>query len=137
MVWKSVTHCPELTFLGITNKGEFLPESLRALHIILWKMIVIEFTRTGMEHGKTFKVKSVFPITMRRMQTRINALVFGHLQKVKKAARHKRPLPSSENINGTLFPIARVDGDTVTWNQYWIMKCNEHDIPHNMRPCGT
>ena len=41
MTWKTVPHSMELTFLGITNKGEILPESLRALHVILWKMIII------------------------------------------------------------------------------------------------
>ena len=124
----------ELTFLGITNKGELIPESLRVLHIILWKIIIIEFTRTGMEPGKTFRVRGIFAITMRRMQTRMNAFIFIHTLKIKTAAKHKRPAPKNEEVNGILFPLASFEGELLKWNEHWIKKCDEHDIPHNMRP---
>ena len=112
----------ELTFLGITNKGELIPESLRVLHIILWKIIIIEFTRTGMEPGKTFRVRGIFAITMRRMQTRMNAFIFIHTLKIKTAAKHKRPAPKNEEVNGILFPLASFEGELLKWNEHWIQK---------------
>ena len=134
--WKTVAHTPELTFLGI-SKGELLPESLRALHIIIWKMVIIEFTRTGMETGRVFKSKGIFNIAVRRFQTRMNAVIHVHISAVKKAKRRSRPPPKADKINELLFPLAVVEGVTVTWNDHWIRKSEEHDIPHNMRPNTT
>ena len=134
VVWKTVSHSMELTFLGITNKGEFLPESLRGLHIIMWKMVIIEFTRTGLEAGKVFNVKSIFPMTLRRMQSRLNGVITAHVKQVKKAQRHKRTPPKADNTNTLISPLAVVEGESVTWHINWIKKCNEHGVPHNMRP---
>ena len=136
MLWRTVKHSVELTFLGIAETG-LLPESLRALHIIIWKMVLIEFTRTGMEAGRTFKPRGIFTMAVRRFQVRMNDVVSRHVRAVKTAKRHHRTPPTADRINSVLSPFASVEGVSVTWNDHWIRKCEEHDIPHNMRPNPT
>ena len=136
MTWRTVKHSVELTFLGITEAG-LLPEALRALHIIMWKIVIIEFTRTGMETGRVFSRKSIFPIAIRRFQTRMNGVIMVHINAVKKAKRRSRPPPKADKINALLSPLASVEGEIVTWHEHWIRKCDEHAIPHNMRPNTT
>ena len=97
-------------------------------------MVIIEFTRTGLEAGKVFNVKSIFPMTLRRMQSRLNGVITAHIQQVKKAQRHKRTPPKADNTNMLISPLAVVEGESVTWHINWIKKCNEHGVPHNMRP---
>ena len=134
--WRTVAHSPELTFLGIAD-GALLPESLRALHIIIWKIVIIEFTRAGMETGRVFATKGIFPIAVRRYQLRMNAVVYRHLSSVRKAKRHGRPPPKADNINSLLYPLAEVEGEEVAWNEHWIKKSEEHGIPHCMRSNPT
>ena len=100
-------------------------------------MVIIEFTRTGMETGRVFKSKGIFNIAVRRFQTRMNAVIHVHISAVKKAKRRSRPPPKADKINELLFPLAVVEGAHVTWNDHWIRKSEEHDIPHNMRPNTT
>ena len=96
--------------------------------------MIIEFTRTGMETGRVFTSKGIFPIAIRRFQSRMHAAIYVHLSKVRKAKRRSRPPPKADSINTLLSPLASVEGEEVTWNEHWIRKCEEHDIPHNMRP---
>ena len=127
-MWKVVKPCVELTFLGMREDGGFLPLSLRAMHAILWKMIIIEFTLAGIEEGKIFEAKKIFPFVMSRMQTRLNAMVHNHRNKVAEASRRHRPPPSDDRVNEILYPFACMDGSKVIWNDGWVHKCNDLGI---------
>ena len=91
-LWRAVAHSPELTFLGMTSKGEFLPIALRVLHAIMWRMTIIEFTRTGLE-DKIFSTKHIFTFALRRLQMLMNAQIYFYKRARAKALRHERTPP--------------------------------------------
>ena len=127
-MWNRVKPCHELTFLGMTEDGTFLPISLRALHAILWKMIIIEFTLTGLEPGRVFKTKTIFPYAYSRMHTRLSARIQVHRRRVAAALRQELQPPSDDNINHLLYPFAKMDGCEVSWHEAWVRKGLEYDL---------
>ena len=62
---------PRLIYLGATAEGP-LPGSLSALHIILWKFIVIAFTRADTANEE-FKPESIWRSAIRRFVVRLMA----------------------------------------------------------------
>ena len=77
-LWRRVKPCIELTFLGLTDQGQFPPLAIRAMHAVLWKMIIIEFTLVGLESGKPFKSKAIFPYVFTRLHTRLSAKIHSY-----------------------------------------------------------
>ena len=128
-LWQKVKPSPELTFLGITEKGDFPPLAIRALHAILWKMIIIEFTLTGLEPGKVFASKSIFPYVVTRMHTRLSAVAHSHRTRVSAALRHDKKPPSDDKINEILCPFAVMQGCKIAWHEAWKRKCVAYDFP--------
>ena len=127
-MWKVVRPCVELTYLGMNDEGVFLPLGLRAMHAILWKMIIIEFTLAGIEEGKIFETKKIFPFVMSRMQTRLNAVIYNHKNRIADASRRSRKPPNDDKVNETLYPFACMEGSKVIWNDGWVNKCKDHEI---------
>ena len=128
-VWGRVKPSHEMTFLGMNEEGVFLPLALRAVHAIVWKMIIIEFTLTGMEPGRCFKTKTIFPYVFTRMHTRLSAKVQTHRCGLASALQQGRPPPKDETINSLLYPLASMQGAEVIWHEAWKKKGVEYGVP--------
>ena len=68
---KGLTLDDRFIFLGLTSTGP-LPSSLSALHIILWKFVVIAFTRKDTANEE-FKPKRIWRDAIRRFEVRLLA----------------------------------------------------------------
>ena len=107
----------------MTEQGEFLPLGLRSFHAVMWKMIIIEFSRVGMNEGTVFNTKTILPFTISRLQTRMNALYFTHRRRWRNARRRGKPPPSTTKINSLLSPLASVAEDKIVWHSGWLGLC--------------
>ena len=110
----------------MTEHGDFPPLSLRAMHAVLWKMIIIEFTLTGLETGRPFKAKAIFPYVFTRMHTRFSAKIHHFRYSHDEALRRGKAPPSVEKINATLHPFACMEGTRVRWHDAWLRKGAEY-----------
>ena len=128
-VWGGVKPSHEMTFLGMNEDGTFIPLALRALHAILWKMIIIEFSLTGLEPGRSFKTKTIFPYVFTRMHTRLCAKIQAHRSGVAEAVRQGKPPPKDDTVNTVLHPLASMNGVEVSWHEAWKKKGVEYSIP--------
>jgi len=110
------------------KEGKFLPMVIRVLHAILWKIIIIEFTKVGLKESTYFRRKHIFPITMRRMQKRLNAKIHTHRMQIKNARHKGQKPPRDDKINQLLSPVAQVKRTEVIWHESWRNKCKQYDI---------
>ena len=113
----------------MNEDGSFLPLALRALHAIVWKMIIIEFTLTGLEPGKCFKTKTIFPYVFTRMHTRLCAKIQAHRCGVAAALRQGTTPPKDDAVNAILYPLATMHGKEVSWHEAWKQKGLDYSIP--------
>ena len=127
-IWGRIKPCPEITFLCMNEDGVFPPLSVRSLHAVLWKMILIEFTLTGLEPGRSFGSKTIFPYVFTRMHTRLCAKIHVHRRRVSAALRHGKPPPSDDSINAVLSPFASMHGSLVSWHEAWKRKGLEFSV---------
>ena len=116
--------------LGMNEDGLFLPLALRSLHAILWKMIIIEFSLTGLEPGRIFSSKSIFPYVFTRLHTRLCAKIHTHRNRVSTAVRHGKTPPTDTTVNEVLAPFASMQGSVVSWHDAWVQKGLEYDVPY-------
>ena len=118
-MWKHNNVSNELIFLGVTEQGELLPPGLLALHRVMWKIVLISWTRVEFENIPLVP-KNVWNITFRRITARARALYAKHTLAARNARMHDRTPPKPESINKWLTPIAEcVDGGLV-WHPEWV-----------------
>jgi hypothetical protein len=79
-----VQSTPTLILLGLTG-GEALPSALSVLHVLLWKFIIISFTRVDM-HGERFEPKEIYRAALLRLDTRLKA----YAERVRRRALARR-----------------------------------------------
>ena len=96
---------PELVLHGIEPEGSSLPPGLTALHLILWKFVILHFTLVDTENAK-FIPDAVWSMALRRFEVRVNALA----AKVRSQAIRRRgqgfELLSPNADNRRLAPLA-------------------------------
>ena len=99
---------PALVFHAVDSEGRMLPPALSSLHLILWKFTIYNLT-TNQTEGARFSPTNIWTNTIRRFETRVNALAF----KVKRHAimqsgRSEMIIkPNAENKR--LRPLASLD----------------------------
>ena len=110
-----------LIYLGVRGDS-VLPGSLSDLHIILWKFILIAFTRAETVNAR-YKPRQVWRQAVCRLEVRVRAL--GERQRhlsVRKESRGKgRELSSSrrERLERQVAPLATVDEfGRLEWNPH-------------------
>ena len=91
-------------------------------------MIIIEFSRVGMNEGTVFNTKTILPFTISRLQTRMNALYFTHRRRWWNARRRGKPPPSTTKINSLLSPLASVADDKIIWHPGWLGLCASYKV---------
>ena len=120
-----------LIYLGLTGPWKGLPSALSALHIIVWKFVVIAFTRAETENAK-FVPDRIWSDAVRRFSVRINA----HCERVRLTALKRRnsgdgyPTELKESANATLEPVARLseDGDDILFSEpYQVLLKTKHE----------
>jgi hypothetical protein len=68
-----LTHA--LIFHALDKEGRMLPPALSALHLILWKMVIFNFTTVDTD-GNRFRPSKVWSDALRRYETRLSARAF-------------------------------------------------------------
>ena len=107
--------------------GELLPPGLLALYRILWKILVIAWTRTEFENT-IVNPREIWNITFRRMTVRVRALYTEHTRKARAARMHNRTPPKPETINIWLAPIAMCERGGLHWHPEWVKMSYYHKV---------
>ena len=96
---------PRFIYLGLAEDG-FLSGSMSALHVILWKFVLIAFTRVDTE-GEEFKPDRVWRQAVRWWEVRLKAYAEGVRRLFDRRLDQGQGPPSSrtvERLNGVLLP---------------------------------
>ena len=117
--WKHNNVSNELIFLGITEQGELLPPGLLALHRVMWKILIIAWTRVEFENLPVAP-KQIWNITFRRITVRARALYTEHTLSVRSARMHDRTPPKPYTINKWLTPLAECVDGGLHWHPEWV-----------------
>ena len=127
-IWKHNNHISnELVFLGVTETGEILPPGLLALHRIMWKVLIIAWTRVEFENIP-ISPKNIWNITYRRFVARVRALYAEHTLKAWTARMHNRTPPNPDRINRWMNPIASCEGGGLHWSAEWVKMSNDYGV---------
>ena len=126
-MWKHNNISNELIFLGVTEKGELLPPGLLALHRILWKILIIAWTRAEFENTPV-NPKDIWNITFRRMTVRVRALYAEHTNKARAARLHHRTPPKPDTINRWLTPVALCEKGGIHWHPDWVKMSYDYNV---------
>ena len=102
--------------LGVHNE-RIPPGGLLALFLIMWKMIIIQFTRVDLEHS-SFNPTQVWEMALRRLVVRVRARAHSiKLKALRIEARGDPPPEEPRALNRRLMPLASVDGQgTLCWS---------------------
>ena len=65
----------EFIFHGVVDDCRILPPGLSALHLILWKFVIYNFTMVQLEN-RPFDPEATWACAIRRLEVRLNALAF-------------------------------------------------------------
>ena len=126
-IWKHNNISSELVFLGVTVTGELFPPGLLALHRIMWKILIIAWTRVEFENIP-ISATSIWNITFRRLVARVRALYAEHTLKAWKARMHNRTPPKPDTINKWLHPIATCEKGGLHWHPEWVKMSYDHGV---------
>ena len=118
-VWKHNHISNELVFLGISEQGELFPPGLLALHRILWKILIIAWTRVEFENIP-ISAKNIWNITFRRFTARARAIYASYTHKARLARIHGRTPPKPDSINKWLTPLATCINGGLKWHPEWV-----------------
>jgi len=66
---------PRLIFHAVDEEGRSLPPGLAALHLVIWKILLYHITQVDTE-GVKFNASCVWNDSIRRFESRVNALAF-------------------------------------------------------------
>ena len=102
--------------LGV-HEGRIPPGGFLALFLIMWKMIIIAFTRVDMEHA-LFNPEQVWEMALRRIVVRVRARAHTiKLKALRLEARGDPPPDEPRALNRRLMPLASVDEKgTLSWS---------------------
>ena len=129
-MWKHNNISNELIFLGVTEEGEMLPPGLLALHRVLWKILIIAWTRVEFENIPMYP-SQVWNITFRRITVRVRALYAKHTLETRAARMHDLTPPKPDSINKWLHPIAQCEGGGLHWHPEWVKLSYSHKVNLN------
>ena len=101
--------------LGVCG-GRTPPGGFVAIFLIMWKFIIIAFTRIDLDRG-IFDSKSIWESTLRRLIVRVNARAHGVRLKAARLESRGDPATKPPNaLNKRLYPIASINHwGTITW----------------------
>ena len=100
-------HSPACIYLGVDGSGESIQGTLALLHKLIWKFIIMEFTKSNKE-GTQMQVDNIWRRATRRLATRINAQ--GRKVQRKNLAEEGRGSHNSwDKLNKKLEPLAQVN----------------------------
>ena len=99
------------------HEGRIPPGGFLALFLIMWKMIIIAFTRVDMEHA-LFNPEQVWEMALRRIVVRVRARAHTiKLKALRLEARGDPPPDEPRALNRRLMPLASVDEKgTLSWS---------------------
>ena len=109
-------HTEACIYLGIDGTGEAFKGTLGLLHKLVWKFIIMEFTKASIE-GTQIQHETIWKRAMRRLATRINAQ--GRRVQRRNLSTEGRGTRSKwEKLNKRMGPMAHLDPDSgeVIWN---------------------
>jgi hypothetical protein len=107
-----------MIYLGLNgNKG--LPGALSALHIIVWKFVIIAFTRVETENAR-FNAQRIWWDSVRRFQVRREAYrERERISTMRRAARGGCPFfapQHKDRIDRELEPLGWATDDEIEWS---------------------
>ena len=97
----------ELIFHAVDTDGQILPPGLSALHLIMWKFVIYNFTMVQLEN-RPFNPEEVWKCAIRRFEVRLNALAFKVKQRAIRRSGQGINLMSPEAENRRMRPLASV-----------------------------
>ena len=106
--------------------------ALSALHVIIWKFIIIDFVQVDTD-GRAFVAADVWKSAVRRTHGRLLAQSQKVRRKVLAAWDMGRLTPSLRADAAEAFPIADYHGETgdVQWHPEWISLLDELEVQHD------
>ena len=110
-------HSSIAILLGVGRNGHALPLGWRALWLIVWKFVIINFTQIGVGETATVNVESTWELALRRLAVRVHAVVHNYRSRLSaaEARGHKPPAPAS--TNKLLEPLASLNEQgALTWH---------------------
>ena len=103
-------HTEACIYLGIDGTGEAFKGTLGLLHKLVWKFIIMEFTKASIE-GTQIQHETIWKRAMRRLATRINAQ--GRRVQRRNLSTEGRGTRSKwEKLNKRMGPVAHLDPDS-------------------------
>jgi len=97
----------ELIFHAVDSRAQVLPSGLSALHLIMWKFVILNFTMVQLEN-RPFNPEEVWHGAIRRLEVRLNALAFKVKRRAIQRSGQALQLYSPEAENRRIKPLASV-----------------------------
>ena len=97
----------ELIFHAVDSRAQVLPSGLSAFHLILWKLVIYNFTMVQLEN-RPFSPKEVWHGAIRRLEVRLNAVAFKVKRRAIQRSGQDLQLHSPEAENRRMMPLASV-----------------------------
>lgn len=98
-----LTHA--LIFHALDKEGRMLPPALSALHLILWKMVIFNFTTVDTD-GNRFRPSKVWSDALRRYETRLSARAFKVTRNAIATMRRGNKIREPDAENRRITPLA-------------------------------
>jgi len=109
---KGISASPALIYLGLVTNDHPLPGGLSALHILIWKFLLISFTRVDTD-GEKFHPRNVWMQALRRFQSKLKAAGEAMRLRALRKVALERPPPSVKSMNSYLEPVAHFDDNCI------------------------
>ena len=116
-------HSQACIYLGIDGSGESIQGTLGLLHKLIWKFIIMDFTKASKE-GTLMQIDTIWKRATRRLATRVNAQ--GRLVQRRNLTVEGRGTQSSwDKLNKRLEPLAQIHSQSETGEVYWHASIRE------------
>jgi len=99
-----------MIYLGLAAHDRTLPGALSALHVILWKFVLIAFTRVDTDSA-TFEPVNVWLQAVRRFRRNLQALGVVEARRQQRAINLGRQPPSTRGTDEAAKPLAHWDAE--------------------------
>ena len=99
-------HSQACIYLGVDGSGESIQGTLGLLHKLIWKFIIMDFTKASKE-GTHMQTETIWKRATRRLATRVNAQ--GRIVQRRNLTTEGRGTQSSwDKLNKKLEPLAQI-----------------------------